>query len=242
MQSGSKGFTVIEVIIFIAISGMLLMVALASVTSSVRTTRFQDDVNTTESYLQRQYSEVASGRNIRDDSLRCNSGVVSTGSSRPGTTTCVVLGRLLTFDIGNSAISSRYIVADGSIVPTGVNESEKIMSMNPTVVNDSLLNGSFVNPWGSTYDRMVDGSSANVNSLAIMRSPESGRMLIYSQLVTSPTGAVNVTFQENQLNQKVDLCLHTDETIGGRIAYINIAAGQGQNVIQSNLNTTGGTC
>lgn len=238
-----SGFTVVEVIIFIAISGALLALAMVSVSGSVRNARFEDDVRSTESYLQRQYSEVASGRNIRDTTLRCTGGVVSAGpSAAPGTSTCIVLGRLLSVDVGGDTITSRYIVADGTATMSGATESAKIMSLGPTVVDDSLLNGSFQNPWGAVYQQMVDGTATNINSLAIIRSPDSGRMVIYHQLVASVTGTTTLALTDAQLNRKASLCLYSSELTGGRKGYVNVAAGQGQGVIQADLATAPGVC
>ncbi len=72
MASTQRGFTIIEVILFLAISGLLLGVAIASVNANINNSRFNDAVRSTTSYLQGQYSEVAAGQSDRDESKGCD--------------------------------------------------------------------------------------------------------------------------------------------------------------------------
>jgi type II secretory pathway pseudopilin PulG len=242
-----SGFTIIEVLLFLAISVALLLVALASITSSINTTRFGDAIRSTESFLQQQYNEVSTGRDVRQGSESCLDGVVdSAHSSTPGTTNCVILGRLIKFDVHTNSgqIASRYIIAkDTTATVTGANESEKIANLDPKVFDSAELNTDFTNPWTLPYADMNRADGSPVGAIAIIRSPITGHMLLYSFPYSfTATNLSTVEINQANLANEVKLCMKSDDFIGSRVGYIRILRGQGQDVIKADLTATGGTC
>lgn len=234
------GFTVIEVILFLGISGLLLFGALASVNGSVNSTRFNDAVNTTASYFQRQYTEVSSGRNIRDATLGCSNGNVNNGNASIGSTKCVVLGRLLQFNTGTNIVSTRYIVGvDTTNIAAG--DSAAVVAASPkATVGNANLEDTFEVPWSIDFNKVTQGATA-VNSLAIIRSPISERILFYSFQAPANINVLTATqIRDANLNRAVDICLRDDTR--NRIAYVKIGTGQGQDIIRSDLSPTAGTC
>lgn len=240
MEQRQYGFTVIEVILFLAISGLLLFGALAGINSSVNSTRFNDAVNTVTSYFQKQYAEVSDGRNARDASLGCDNGNVNNGNTSIGSTKCVVLGRLLQFNTGTSIISTRYIIGiDTTNISAG--DSAAVVAASPkAVVGNTNLEDTFEVPWSTNFNKVTQGATV-VNSLAIIRSPISERILFYS--FQAPANINNLTSNEIKdanLNKAVNICMRDDTR--ARIGYVRIGSGQGQDIVRTDLSSTAGTC
>jgi len=59
------GFTVIEVMLFLAVTGLLAVGILVGSGVAIGQQRYRDSVNTLKSYIQQQYSEVTSVINNR---------------------------------------------------------------------------------------------------------------------------------------------------------------------------------
>lgn len=236
-----NGFTIIEILMFIAISGLLLIGALAGINGSINNSRFNDAVNSTTSYIQSQYGEVISGRNSRAANVNCTNGVVTSGgSSVAGMTGCVILGRLVEFNVGGTTISSRYIVGrDNANLALG--DTAAVVAAVP-VVPTAATDGSFSVPWSTQINRMTRGA-VGVNYLAIIRSPVSERILFYSfNAGSNLTSLTSSHITDANLNQAVDICLRDDGNFTPRTGYVRIGTGQGQDVIRTDLTTTAGTC
>src|SRR5687768_15768857 len=89
------GYTIVEVMIFLAISGLMLSMAMIGSGNLARQTRYSDTVNSFHSTLQRVYEEIASGVNTR----QASDADCSTGPNRlPGTDACLVLGKVISFN------------------------------------------------------------------------------------------------------------------------------------------------
>lgn len=91
-----RGFTIIEVLLFLSISSLLMVIALVAITGSINSTRFTDATHSLEAFLTQQYSEVQAGVSYRSDApLSCASGL---SPDAPGAAdNCIVLGRLIEF-------------------------------------------------------------------------------------------------------------------------------------------------
>ena len=108
-----RGFTIIEVTIFLTISALLLTMAIFGSNGMARSLRFSDSVNGFHSYLQRQYESVVSGVNTR-----VTSAGVTCQNTAPGTTNCLMLGKVISFDNASSTVTSRYITSGSANNPS----------------------------------------------------------------------------------------------------------------------------
>lgn len=241
-----QGFTVTEVMIFLAISGLMLVGAIVGVTSNINNTRFNDGVRSTTSFVQGQYNEVSSGRNMRPDTAGCIGGQPSVaGPSEPaGMTDCVILGRFLYFS--GDTVTSKYIVANGILLghTTGT-DTNVLNQLNPRVATDAIYQQQFPIPWSIGINKMTRDNAATgaqVNSLFIVRSPVSGKILVYAANSGAQPSQADVEsfFNTSALNRSVYICLRDDTS--RRTGYVNVGAGQGQELIQTDLTRTSGSC
>lgn len=171
-----SGFTVIEVMLFLGVSGMLLIGILVATGSSVANLRFTDSMKGLESYVQRQYEEVVNGVNPRIDTETCS----GFGSSRPGAGNCLLLGKVLVFTPNDSLVHSYYVIGTE---PIGLPATNLSASQALTLYNVRVLTTNtdrYEIPWESSFaagKRASDGGS--VDAIAYLRSPISSQIETY---------------------------------------------------------------
>lgn len=119
-----RGFTIIEVTIFLVISMLLLMSVLGGLATRVREQRYKDAVNDVADYLREVYSEVVYVENFRTGQLGERSCTVAdflydgngfktnaqNAKANPGRSNCAVYGKLITFGEENSTVIHTYDV------------------------------------------------------------------------------------------------------------------------------------
>jgi len=203
-----RGFTVVEVMLFLAISGLLLIIAFAGTGVAIERARFQDASRQTQAHIQSYYSDVLNGVSFRPDATTCNpaTGEIPAGTDPYGSSECILLGIVAVFPTGSSEIISYYVVGaepPGS-GPSVKSVGEQLYAYNPVVVSDASLVSRFQLPWQSQIksgcyanDTVLDVSSEinyvdcastdAVNALALLRSPESGEIRQYAFAVGDPT-------------------------------------------------------
>lgn len=95
-------FTIIEVILFVALTGMVFLIIVFSMQGRIANSQFTESMRDIQSYIDSQYSEVFNG--VADGvSSGCtvNSGSIS---SPGGSSECTSLGRVIYFNEKNTSI------------------------------------------------------------------------------------------------------------------------------------------
>ena len=115
MKRYSEGFTVIEVTIFLAISGAMLMIAFIGTGMTAARQRLSDTTDSFQSYVQAQYDEVVKGVNTRGSSTgECPSESSVAGMSK----SCTLVGRLLTLNFSGgvaNSVTSHYVISTSGL-------------------------------------------------------------------------------------------------------------------------------
>lgn len=214
-----RGFTVVEVMLFLAISGLLLIIAFAGTGVAIERARFQDASRQTQAHLQSYYSDTLNGVSFRPDTTMCNptTGVISLGTEPLGTSKCYLLGIVAVFPLGSSEIKSYYVVGNQppDAVLDGKSVNAQLKEYQPVVVQGASTERSFELPWRSKIvsgcyaaDELVDASSETnyascvgtdaANALLLLRAPETGEL---KQFVFY-TGASDGSFTKSNTLQK----------------------------------------
>lgn len=235
---GSKtqtGFTIIEVMLFLAVSGMLAAVILVGSGISINQQRYRDSVSSLKSYVQEQYSEVTNVMNDRAKSWSCNGAADVTeadpsGGESRGTSDCVILGRFLTVDNSGTKLSSANVVgvrnAGATDQPNDIAElaTNYKLGISPVVHDDNEVS------WGAQIVKAKSTTPMPL-SVLILRSPLSGAILtftadgnqsdLHSMIVTANMA-------------KRDLCVNADigTFVGSRMAVEISAFASNQGAIQ----------
>ena len=98
-----NGFTIVEVMIVIAISTFMLVAAIAAMGNKQQTTEFQTSVETLKSEFNQTLSSVADGNySTINSSINCTAvngyPKISLGSSSTSNNNCTVIGEVISFD------------------------------------------------------------------------------------------------------------------------------------------------
>lgn len=190
-----RGFTVIEVTLFLGITGLLFLIALLGTGSTIRSVRFTDSGRSLTAHIQRQYDDIINGLNTRSGNEACAAGVVGPGTQEPGTSNCLMMGRLLTFQVGSSDIKVYNIVGT---IPAGAvdytqSDTDLITAFRPQVVTSAGVS-TYQIPWQAFVSGTKRTSdSQGVTGLLLVRSPKSSRIVSYTYKPVAPTPAADLT-------------------------------------------------
>ena len=200
------GFTIIETMLFLAISGMLVVSMLIGVGASVNVQRYRDAGESFKSLIQEQYADLNSVQNSRDDNWSCGSDAIpvngGSGTQIRGQSSCVLIGKYL--QVKNGDISVFRVV--GYKISSGTYLNDDIASLKNNyllnVVQDTVDISTL--EWGTriSYPVVRDGVAnpyPTPRSLGILfvRSPDSGQIYTFSNNdgdVPAPADITPLTF------------------------------------------------
>lgn len=218
------GFTFIEVMLFLAVTGLLAMGILMGSGAAINQQRYRDSVNTLKSYIQQQYSEVTSVTNSRGANWQCNSNGVITDTGGPageprGRSDCVMLGRFMTVDgtgkqLTSSSVSA-YRVAGAATASSDIDELKNYrLAISPINQDETEIN------WGAQVMNPANTAPQSL-SILIVRSPLSGSVLTFTQENVQTN--LNAMISEDATEQERHLCVKGD-SLGARQLEVRIEA------------------
>lgn len=138
----SAGYTVIEVLLFVALTSFLLLVAIANVTSGQRQVQFVQGVRDFESELSDVVNDVPTGYFPSNDALSCRTGVArpiiddSGGNGLGKNEECMYVGKALQFRPDGSANKVLVYTLAG----------QRLISGQPVTTIDEALPVAVANP------------------------------------------------------------------------------------------------
>ena len=99
-----RGFTIIEVLVVLAVTAAMFLLAVFSIDGKQNTAEFQQSINDIQSSLQQEIDEVSAGDYANTDNFTCNgtSGtlIISKGVNQQGSNNgCIYLGKVLQFAV-----------------------------------------------------------------------------------------------------------------------------------------------
>jgi type II secretory pathway pseudopilin PulG len=239
-QGKNGGFTIIEVILFLGITGLLALTLLGGWTTMINTQRYKDSVKTVQSFLQTQYNLVYNVENAEqpDGGPYCDVNAsdepqfVTTESPR-GQSDCIQMGRLI--HISGGVDIRAYAIVGADMPNSASTDAAEIIRRNPIIVENELQisENELTVPWqAEVVNRRDIGGIQNV-ALAIVRSPLSGSVHTYR--VT--TDGVSLPDVEDMIavgnEQEVNLCLDPGTAFAGnRIGVVIRERASAQSFVQ----------
>lgn len=215
------GFTLIEVSLFLAVSGLLLLIGIFGMGPQLKKSQFTDSMQGIGSYINSQYNEIQTGVNSRKSDIGCTKPgaggehvtVSASASSREAGSgeNCVLLGRH--FEFSETGIKAKDVVgsADGKCAakPASPELVQKLEKACATVVDSDIYNSaqSHSFSWGNklqngggrvqqagTTGFTETGSYDKANAFGIYRNPDS------SQIFTVLYGLDGKALPTNNIN------------------------------------------
>lgn len=216
-MTNRRGFTMIETMLFLAITGVLVVVILAGSGVAINQQRYRDSVNSFASFLQAQYADATSVHNDRGATWTCSDTgglkLTPTGGDSRGASQCDLLGQVIRSTDGNT------ITVDPVI---GYNET-RALTMKPTPTSDvAMLQAMSLQSLGSvdssqTQSQQLEWGAKLVNkdgspaafSILIVKSPLSGTLRTFAASGSS-AGTISLGSLVNTANLQTDLLLCVD--------------------------------
>lgn len=224
------GFTIIETMLFLAITAFLIVGLLVGTGTSINIQRYHDSVSSLQSALQQQYSEVA---NVDNDhgNLSCDGSVKPRGQSD-----CVILGRFVTTTNSRTLLIKSVI---GKIPPnSSTNDVDTLKSYNIEV--SPVANETYELEWGSSLVK-PGGNNAMVFSMLILRSPLSGIIRTFvdsSSDIPVADGDIETLLTPSALSQSTKLCINSNGLFTGRksavVVMVNATSSSGIETLGDN--------
>lgn len=257
MKGGHKarGFTIIETLIVLAVTGGLFTAVALSISGKQTRTQFEQSINDIKAQVEQAINDVAVGFYPNTNNFRCQAGafgpVLSTGVTAQGENTgCVFLGRVIQFGISGTdpeefrifTVAGLQRTTTGAEVATYAAALPKVVaptSADPGIPNASTVGrlqyGLTICKTPATCNQTNVGAIAFMNSLASYSSGSivSGSQQIKVIPVTGSTLNVAANDAANTINN--NLAASAEATTGINLCFVS----GGTN--QSGLLTIGST-
>ena len=218
-QLSQEGFTLIEIILFLALSGLFLMIAFAGIGGRNQAVQFTDSMRSLHSSLQSENTQLING--VNSDSTP------PLGCGDTDTDACVLLGKVIKFNDGTGTIDTRVLYGDYlDLEDYELGDIELLAQARP---RDAEANGSHEIKWGTFFTGVAANDpplAGSIDRIGLMRSPGSARIIpiVYNSGVSLDLQAnYNVTSPNTKLDGDVNtyLCF---EGVNGQVAAITFGS------------------
>ena len=197
-----QGFTIIETMLVLAITGVLIASLIVGVGGTVNAQRYKDSVNSLQVLLQDQYAQVDNVTNVneRSSTWTCDRNANTAeskaeDSGAPGQSDCVLLGRLVIID--NSNISTASVVGREKLNPNDTLTDVEDLKNNYAFgipsgsVETTTLEWGAAIAWPTTGIDAKTGVRDRTFSMLVVRSPKSGATYTFTSDSDTAMNAVN---------------------------------------------------
>ncbi|HRN90596.1 MAG TPA: hypothetical protein PK265_01125 [Candidatus Saccharibacteria bacterium] len=181
----NTGFTIIESMLFLGITGIMVIALLVGTGVSINTQRYRDSVSTLMSFIQQQYSEVGNVSNSRSNDWSCGSDAETKQDGAPqdrGQSDCFIAGRLIM--IAGSDITTLDI--NGVQTGSSYGSDVSMLANNYRFGVSSVSQDKSSLEWGAKITWPAEGAGSKPIgtdrslSLLILRSPDSGTVYTFT--------------------------------------------------------------
>ena len=234
-----RGFTIIEVTLFLALTGLLAVLLLGGWTTMINTQLYKDSVKTVQAFVQEQYNLVYNVENGRGNDLACSGGTVTesgNGEAR-GQSDCVMMGRYLHL-VNGERVDVYAIVGEEPSDPSAVSDIASIRAHDPKRVPTSLLltRNELAIPWGATVVGTAGSTEPRSLAIAIIRTPSSG--IVHTYTVSTPNDgslpSVESLVAPPNEQSNVYMCLDAGNPLaGGRMGVVIAPRASGPTFVET---------
>lgn len=250
------GFTILEVMIFLAISAMMLLIAVVGSGEMAKRARFTGTVDGVQSTIQQYYEQVVSGVNTRTVIDGC------TSPKAVGTDSCLLLGRTVTINSDKASLTIRYIVGQPNVTAEDRGVYDNIATATLSVSNNTTEQSEL--QWGAQASSFSRGSApetgeskwngdagrTDVDTVAFVRDPRGSQIVSYYFMSGADiTNALKTAAMNHASTAQTTaaLCIRNQEDWGASspVAAIVFGVGSGSSMIDSNFQPktgSGGIC
>ena len=208
VRKKNTGFTIIEVVLFLGITGLLILALMVGVGVSVRRHRYDDSVAAFVDFLKEQFGKVQNVQNT----VATDHPVPGCTGGGTGQSSCVIYGRYIFMDSegdGSSGLIRTYLAV-----------GPEVQNINDMFNNVYAVGGETVElPWGAVARYVFPSGSGSRLHILIYRSPVTG--MISTRIVRNSTGmtaegsAFKIPVASGTVD-RVDFCVVSPDSYAGQ--------------------------
>jgi prepilin-type N-terminal cleavage/methylation domain-containing protein len=194
------GFTIIEVMIVLAVTGILFAAAVTLIAGRQNKTEFTQAINQVQSQIQQVMDNVSNGYYASQQNFTCLPGnsapptITTTSSNRGSNNGCIFFGKVMQFETGNT-INSYTII--GNQTATGGLPAQSFTESGVEPILLAPDSGSSTVPWEKDQVYLEYGltvasmqyNNTNIGAIAVASSPSNPS----TSYLTSGPQQVNIT-------------------------------------------------
>ncbi|HEU0266511.1 MAG TPA: prepilin-type N-terminal cleavage/methylation domain-containing protein, partial [Candidatus Saccharimonadaceae bacterium] len=216
------GFTILEVMLVLAITGLMLIGVMAGASAQVTQQEYRDSVRSLQGELQTQYTDVQNPTIDRTLGEGATPGGPCGGTSSRGTSQdCFVVGRLVTSS-GGQVLTEQPVLgvppsASDSSTPIGSTTVPAPNAPAPSpkqweliIDNDSSVVSKYTVNWGATIKiPVITGAQPSQDfSILVIMSPFDGSLQTYTNLTRAVVSSSDVyKMIQATTQQDANLCV-----------------------------------
>lgn len=181
----SHGFTIIETVLFLSVTGLLVMGVLIGTGTALNRQRYRDSVESFKDLMQTQYAEMGSVKNARSNTWNCDASATPTtgGTEIRGQSDCLIVGRYMRIE--GQDISIYTVLARQTSTTVRAND---IATLDNNYAYNVSLDGVETRKmeWGTQLAWPTSGAGSKSPSaprligILFIRSPESGGIYTFT--------------------------------------------------------------
>lgn len=230
-RSMKRGFTIIEVVLVLAVSSLFAVGMFAGWNNNIEKHRYEDALNTLKSDIQAIFDDV---QNPNRPVERASSACGAASSDQRGSSNCILLGRLVVFSpSGRGSIAVHDIVGDDIDINTACNRRacanhlEALAAARFRHVVGGPNSRTITSQWNYRIRNITDNrtgqlfgrtaGSPSASQFIIVRSPIDGTILTLASpgsetitASTTPVAARNAFLDTQRImndTKKINICL-----------------------------------
>ncbi|MEI6850429.1 MAG: hypothetical protein WCK26_00500 [Candidatus Saccharibacteria bacterium] len=203
------GFTIIEIMLFLGVSGLLIMGLMMGIGTSINVQRYKDSVKSLQSFLQQQFSDV---NNVTNENEKINNkcGNDPTAFNR-GQSNCVILGKFIKPNDSGQTLEIRTVTAVDRVV-TSADDMTALHGY--TLYIPSISSYDYDIEWGSSIVKTSPGGQAKF-AILMLRSPISGVTRTFINNSSSDVTPGELLDDTESLKRQVELCVNSNGLFTG---------------------------
>jgi type II secretory pathway pseudopilin PulG len=188
----NAGFTIIESILFLGVTGLVMAVLLVGIGSSLSRERYRDAVYSFQDYMQGQYNLVANVNNSRNAEDVCQAGGIVVGGTADagrGTSDCTIVGRIIHSTANGESVTSAQVYATADVATLSGSDVAVLQAAD---LATSPEIDTFKMGWGTRVVNPRPSDTVTNFSMLIVRMPTNGLIHTYilSQQDKDPAAVV----------------------------------------------------
>jgi len=195
-----QGFTIIETMMVLAVTGVLVVSLLVGVGSSINAQRYKDSVTSFAATLQSQYAQVDNVTNVREGKGTCGQTVTPVDNASgvaPGQSDCVLMGRYVS--VVNDKITTASVLgykASNSVATNDITDvtTNYTLGISTNSITESNLE------WGASIAwPVIKAGIAGEDNPPTAVIPAPPQRAIGILIIRSPISGTSYTFTTNSV-------------------------------------------